>query len=272
MSIPSISALPTAPSTSDLSTLSSRHNAWVAAFTNTTVAEFNAAISAMNALALADEVQSSAYATTAGALLTVGSFGLGADSGQSFADMNSAASQALRNGWYRIDGGTSNGPPGVSFGTCLRVRYNSGAYHDLVFDAGNGTIWLRYFSTSFQAWRRIYNSATVLGTVSETSGTPTGALIERGSGANGQYVRFADGTQICTHSLTSSTSSTVTWTYQAAFADLDGVLITPNSTTAATPTTAGPGNTSSVSFNCWNTSGTRVAETCWLQATGRWFT
>lgn len=48
-------------------------------------------------------------------------------------------------------------------------------------------------------WVKIYDRKSVLGTVSETSGVPTGAAIERGSNANGEYVRFADGTQICTN-------------------------------------------------------------------------
>lgn len=42
-----------------------------------------------------------------------------------------------------------------------------------------------------------YGPGNVLGAVSETSGVPTGAVIERGSNADGDYVRFADGTQIC---------------------------------------------------------------------------
>lgn len=45
-----------------------------------------------------------------------------------------------------------------------------------------------------QAFRR----GNILGTVSQAGGVPTGAVIERGSNANGEYVRFADGTQICT--------------------------------------------------------------------------
>ena len=40
-------------------------------------------------------------------------------------------------------------------------------------------------------------TANVLGTVSQSAGIPTGAIVERGSNANGEYVRFADGTQIC---------------------------------------------------------------------------
>lgn len=39
--------------------------------------------------------------------------------------------------------------------------------------------------------------ADIVGTVSESGGMPTGDVIERGSNANGEYVRFADGSQIC---------------------------------------------------------------------------
>ena len=37
----------------------------------------------------------------------------------------------------------------------------------------------------------------IVGTVSQVGGAPTGAIIERGSYSSGDYVRFADGTQIC---------------------------------------------------------------------------
>lgn len=40
-----------------------------------------------------------------------------------------------------------------------------------------------------------YQRSNILGTVSQSSGVPTGAIIERGSNANGEYVRWADGTQ-----------------------------------------------------------------------------
>ncbi|WP_211474939.1 hypothetical protein [Collimonas humicola] len=43
-----------------------------------------------------------------------------------------------------------------------------------------------------------YGKGNILGTVGQTGGAPTGAIIERGSNANGEYVRFADGTQMCT--------------------------------------------------------------------------
>ncbi|OPE28021.1 phage tail protein [Pseudomonas aeruginosa] len=43
----------------------------------------------------------------------------------------------------------------------------------------------------------LYSRDSILGAVSQSSGVPTGAVIDRGSNANGEYVRFADGTQVC---------------------------------------------------------------------------
>jgi hypothetical protein len=42
-----------------------------------------------------------------------------------------------------------------------------------------------------------YKKSNILGTVSESSGVPTGAIIERGNNANGEFVKYADGTLIC---------------------------------------------------------------------------
>lgn len=36
-----------------------------------------------------------------------------------------------------------------------------------------------------------------MGTVAQSAGMPTGAIIERGSNANGDYVKFADGSMFC---------------------------------------------------------------------------
>ncbi|MFD2641875.1 hypothetical protein [Pseudomonas japonica] len=40
-------------------------------------------------------------------------------------------------------------------------------------------------------------TADIVGTVSMNSGVPAGAVFERGSNANGDYVKFADGSMIC---------------------------------------------------------------------------
>ncbi|WBH77124.1 hypothetical protein [Pseudomonas aeruginosa] len=43
----------------------------------------------------------------------------------------------------------------------------------------------------------LYSRDSILGAVSQASGIPSGAIIERGANANGDYVRYADGTQMC---------------------------------------------------------------------------
>jgi hypothetical protein len=49
---------------------------------------------------------------------------------------------------------------------------------------------------------KAFRRGNILGTVGQSGGVPTGAIIERGSNANGDYVRWADGTQICTYRTT----------------------------------------------------------------------
>jgi len=63
----------------------------------------------------------------------------------------------------------------------------------------------------------LYHTGNILGTVSQSAGVPTGAIIERGSNANGEYVRFADGTQICLKKIPanvaiSTAGSSLYWT------------------------------------------------------------
>ena len=43
----------------------------------------------------------------------------------------------------------------------------------------------------------VYKQSNIIGTVSESGGVPTGAIVERGSNSNGQFVKYADGTMIC---------------------------------------------------------------------------
>ncbi len=52
--------------------------------------------------------------------------------------------------------------------------------------------------------------ADIVGTVSQSGGVPTGAIVERGSNANGEYVKFADGTLVCWRRDTSATSVAMT--------------------------------------------------------------
>ncbi|WP_171208115.1 MULTISPECIES: DUF2793 domain-containing protein [unclassified Ruegeria] len=102
-----------------------------------------------------------------------------------------------------------------------------------------------------------YGPGNLLGTVSESGGTPAGAVIERGSNANGDYVRFADGTQICTVTLsavdcTNATgalfaSAVFTWDFPMGFA------------TSATPAVSGAAGAASRFLGLDAPSGTQAS-------------
>lgn len=68
----------------------------------------------------------------------------------------------------------------------------------------------------------------ILGTVSQAGGVPTGAIVEAGSNANGQYVRWADGTMICTRNVTilaASDTAGTSFPFPSAFSRFDGASI-----------------------------------------------
>ena len=124
-----------------------------------------------------------------------------------------------------------------------------------------------------------YHRGNILAPVSQSGGTPTGGVIEHGSTADGDYVRFADGTQICTVSgLTTSTSADTTWTYPAAFAypahPHRPVVTGMAASTAGAPALlviGGVDDGSDIKINTVDLSGARVSKTVHLLAVGRWF-
>lgn len=58
-------------------------------------------------------------------------------------------------------------------------------------------------------------------------------MIESGSNANGKYIKYSDGTMICSHNLSTVTVNTtyhytnVTWAYPVAFKETPYVVATP---------------------------------------------
>ena len=66
-----------------------------------------------------------------------------------------------------------------------------------------------------------YGRGNVVGPVSQSGGVPTGAVIESGATPDGDYVRWADGTQICTAVLTlthqAGSSLAHTWSFPRPF-------------------------------------------------------
>lgn len=126
-----------------------------------------------------------------------------------------------------------------------------------------------------QAFRR----GNILGTVSQSAGQPTGALIGRGENANGTWVRFADGTQICTHShFAVPATGSVTWTFPIAFhpsAHPAAPQVCANASgTIAQPFVGAAADISATAASIWAISlpsGAPMAANLTLMALGRWF-
>lgn len=147
-------------------------------------------------------VQANQSDTAAGRLLVTGAFGLGGSGAQVVTDFN----QADRSGYYAITSlsTATNAPPGWTGGpAAIHVVGSLNANNLTQYAAslnGRGKWAVRtYRASNWAAWEILYTSVDLVGTVSQSGGIPTGAVIESGSNANGQYTRWADGTQICTN-------------------------------------------------------------------------
>lgn len=82
----------------------------------------------------------------------------------------------------------------------------------LLSDANVAAFWSTIGATS--PADKAYRQGNIIGTVAYSGGDPSGAIIERGANANGDYVRFADGTQIVSGTPTvSSTDIAAAGTY-----------------------------------------------------------
>lgn len=83
-------------------------------------------------------------------------------------------------------GGSVNGYQLSSSNGNFKKQFGSGingpSTYSRVYDNG---VWTGWFSE--------YNQKNIIGSVSQSEGVPTGAIIERGSNSDGSWVKFADG-------------------------------------------------------------------------------
>ncbi len=132
---------------------------------------------------------------------------------------------------------------------------------------------------------KAFRRGNVLGAVAQAGGVPTGALIERGSNANGEYVRWADGTQICWKTLNVGSSpfgpigsislsvGADGGTYAASFAGVPSVSVGVDSSTGLVWPTLGSSPTLTNYPYCYMlspTSGVVTNISLLLIAIGRW--
>lgn len=141
-------------------------------------------------------VQTHGYDATAGRLLCVGAFGLGAEAPQEISDLDDAS---LVPGIYRTGSATANIGALPEAEGVLEVRsWDASHRMQLWTGKSGGACYQRVWQgVAWSDWVRRLDGGQVVGTVSETGGLPTGAIFESGENANGRYVRYADGTQIC---------------------------------------------------------------------------
>lgn len=106
-------------------------------------------------------------------------------------------------------------------------------------------------------------------------------VVERGSNANGEYVRFADGTQICTFAGADQNVNTAsgnmfisdalaTWTYPAAFSDTPTAAGQPESASNRVTTFLSSTSTS-IGYRQMGASSSTALVRTRLQAIGRWY-
>ena len=123
---------------------------------------------------------------------------------------------------------------------------------------------------------------SILGTVSQTGGVPDGALVERGSNADGEYVRLPDGTQICTSGNITADSSTAagnifrsaaqSWTFPAAFVSTTGLVTyaNPNNNSTSHWASARPTAATTADIVIWSPT-SQTGRGVRATAIGRWF-
>ncbi|MCR9274396.1 MULTISPECIES: pyocin knob domain-containing protein [unclassified Mameliella] len=216
-------------------------------------------------------VTQSATDATTGRLLKVGDFGLGSSIVEAipagYSDIDAAD---IPNGDYWI-GAAATGDKPTSIGFLkVKRRYTGSRVTQEWRGDNSSTVYRRfYLSGVWTPWAYAFDSANAVGTVSQSGGAPTGAIVERGSNANGEYVRFADGTQICTHVFAISANPT-TWTFPAAFSA--GPTMMANAFNAAARTvTIGSRTSTTVQFNVFDASGSAASASVAVVAIGHWY-
>ncbi|MFN6979213.1 MAG: hypothetical protein ACK4OP_13875 [Gemmobacter sp.] len=221
--------------------------------------------------------------TTAGRLMKIGDFGLGSALSPLLPGGDFTAQ--LPGGMWRVSEQLTVGHPttdafnlGVLVARIGGVETGGGGGHCVFTFRHTSNVSnqrIRYGSratnTGALAWVELMHNGRLLGTVSQSAGLPTGTVFERGSNANGAYVRFADGTQICTRTLTASASAAVTWTFPAAFAAAPVVNGNAVVTVLAAVCLDSAPTATSVSLSVRDKADARRADSVHLTAIGRWF-
>uniref|UniRef100_UPI0035BC3AB6 pyocin knob domain-containing protein n=1 Tax=Paenochrobactrum pullorum TaxID=1324351 RepID=UPI0035BC3AB6 len=133
--------------------------------------------------------------------------------------------EIIESGWYRIGGSNPNMPEGATMLLFHLAFSNTQARQIALRHTTNSMYERARMDGVWSPWYRMYSANNLLANVSQSNGIPTGGVIYPGNNANGTFVRFADGTQICwgktevNYSDSNSNTGRLggSWTYPAAF-------------------------------------------------------
>ena len=152
----------------------------------------------INAPVVGSAVQADNLDASAGRLMKTGAFGLGAPSTW-LSDVN-VTDNSISPGIYHLDGTTLGAPRPTGKQHLLHTRRSAtGGEAQLVMVEDDGSMFYRARGTeNWQGWQQIATSDHFTGDMSNSATNP---LFERGTNANGDYTRFADGTLMCWHTL-----------------------------------------------------------------------
>ena len=232
--------------------------------------------------------QTSTTDTTVGALMINGAHGIGANTPPSVSNPNAERVTGVKGGTGTE---TSNFPDASTpFGPLFTLARNiSNLFQFSMFgsSATDARLHIRGSNDTggtWGAWRNIYHTGNILGTVSQSSGVPTGAIIERGSNANGEYTKYADGTlecwlnlppssQACTTAMSGGfRSAGITWVYPAGFVGNAAVVTgAPSDLLSASVAPYSAGIASCAFVFVTVTSQAAAERGARLRAIGRWY-
>lgn len=133
-----------------------------------------------------------------------------------------------------------------------------------------------------RAFNRIYRRGNVIGDVSQILGVPTGALMEKGSNANGWYRRFACGLQICGTTINAALTPNIavgqifrsgeaTWTFPMPFTDTETPCHCDPLSASATWGKARRTSTTTAAYEVYSAVSIGSALGVVLKAIGRWY-
>ena len=147
-------------------------------------------------------ITSASDTTSSNRLLTaLGWMGLG---GSTLAYTSAADFNTIDPTQFMSNNGTgsvpANSPGGAASFVGLNVKANATRALQVL---GNSTatdkaLWFRTKNTTWDVWRRVFDTSNSVGAVTQSGGAPTGALLEYATGASGSYWRFANNYQVCT--------------------------------------------------------------------------